>query len=193
MSYDQTNPPRLLRQSSVDAASGILWGAEWQLETSDDIVTVAQTASYITNAHDLRMQPTDILWIRRLSNNRLWRAIIASISPDGGGTIGSDYNLADIGQISPSEAGWDSLFAGVTGMMIRFTPGAWPKLSVSGTFSGAAVTLQGSNDSLTWTALSPPALTAAGSFKALLSTEKYIWAQPVVTGGDGTTLISVTF
>jgi hypothetical protein len=64
--------------------------------------------------------------------------------------------------------------------------------SLSGTFAGASVALQGSNDGVTWTALSPPALTSAGTFRALLATEIYQYGDVVVTGGGGTTALAVS-
>lgn len=63
----------------------------------------------------------------------------------------------------------------------------------SGTFgSGGSVVIEGSNDATNWFALSPPALTAAGSFASLGAQEFPRYYRPHVTAGDGTTSISIT-
>jgi hypothetical protein len=193
--YDPTNPPRLLRQSGIEGLSvGAKGLSEWGWDTTDDVPSVvAVTPEYFSNARAMRMQPGDIIWIRNSTNNRLWRATLASISPNGAGSLG-DFGTQDIGQESAVEAGWNALAQSSNGAMVRFTPGAWPVISVAGTFAGASVSLQGSNDGgITWTNLSPPALTAAGTFKALQAGEIYQYGRPVVTGGTGSTALAVTF
>jgi len=197
MAYDATNPPRLVRQAGVDAASGIIWGQQWIFEGTDDITVIAQRAGYFSNGQQLRMQPGDEILIMNLSNGREWRSTINSVGP-AGATIDAGYTLVNIGVLSATEAGMVNMpFStpvNYTSMKVQFTPGAWPTISASGTFgAGGSVSLQGSNDGATWVALSPPALTAAGTFKALQASEVYIFCQAVVTGGDGTTSISLSY
>ena len=209
MAYDPINSPaRQVRASGIEGIAGTFsfgpggaqlaassFAAEWAMDTNgDDITVVASTPGYVSNAAALHMRRGDIIWIRNNSNGRVWRALLSSVSPDGTGTIG-DYGTADIGQESAAEAGWNSLVgAGAVGAMVRFTPLAWPVINVTGTFgAGGSVSLQGSTDGATWTALSPPPLTAPGTFKGLQSTERYIWGRPVVTGGDATTNLNVSF
>lgn len=63
---------------------------------------------------------------------------------------------------------------------------------VTGTFgAGGSVRLEGSNDGTNWFALSPTALTAAGSFAALGLAEHPKFIRPNVTAGDGTTALTV--
>lgn len=72
--------------------------------------------------------------------------------------------------------------------------GPWSSLYayVTGTFGAAgSVRLEGSNDGTNWFALSPAALTAAGSFAALGAAEHPKYVRPNVTAGDGTTALNV--
>jgi hypothetical protein len=62
---------------------------------------------------------------------------------------------------------------------------------VTGTFgAGGSIRLEGSDDAVNWNILSPPSLTAAGSF-VLQLTEHPKFLRPNVTAGDGTTALTV--
>lgn len=68
-------------------------------------------------------------------------------------------------------------------------------VQVSGTFGGASVDIEGSNDGSNWSTLNDPqgnALTFSGGsrIEAILELSRYI--RPKVTGGDGTTAILVS-
>lgn len=218
--YDPVSAPaRLVLQSGIEGIAGTFnlstgaqlaaasFAAQWLLDTlGDDITTVATTPGYITNAKALRMSAGDLIWIRNTSNNRVWLASINSVGPVGA-TIDDGYQLVGVGQVSPVEAAWSNLTqGGGAAGRVMFTPGAWPvTFAASGVFgAGGSVSLQGSNDGITWTTLTPPALTAPGPFKALHApnpwqnyiidpSEIYIYGRPITAGGDATTAINVTY
>lgn len=94
-----------------------------------------------------------------------------------------------------SAASWDPLPAGnptAAGDSLTW-PGLWKTSAFSsgGTFGGASVALEGSDDGQTWVALSPPALTAAGAFAAVTDADRRRFVRPLVSGGDATTAITV--
>lgn len=64
---------------------------------------------------------------------------------------------------------------------------------VSGTFGGATLRLQGSNDGVTWATLSDPQGNALDftSAKIEMVTEATLFVRPLVVGGDGTTSLNV--
>lgn len=67
-------------------------------------------------------------------------------------------------------------------------------VQVSGTFGGASVDIQGSNDGVNFSTLNDPASVAlsftTAKIKAILEATRQI--MPVITGGDGTTAITVS-
>ena len=66
------------------------------------------------------------------------------------------------------------------------------EFQVTGTFgTGGSVRLEGSNDGVGWSALTPAALVAAGLFAALGATERPKFIRPNVTAGDATTSLTV--
>lgn len=91
---------------------------------------------------------------------------------------------------------WAGLATGDTGAPIA-TDGKQMTVQVGGTFGGATVTMQGSNDGTNWVSLNDQAVpgnvcsfTSAG-LKGVLQAVKYI--RPVVTGGTGTGLSVILF
>ena len=78
------------------------------------------------------------------------------------------------------------------------TPAQWCEFSqrcvtITGTFGGATVTLQGSNDGTNYFTLTDLQTTAISKTSAALEqvAELPLLVKPVVTGGDGTTSITV--
>lgn len=94
---------------------------------------------------------------------------------------------------------WTPLANSDTGSPAPFQPGADRSVQVRGTFgAGGTVIIQGSNDLLaagaTWATLTDPqgnalSFTAAGLEQVSEFTR---WIRPNVTGGDGTTALTVT-
>lgn len=201
MTYSKSNPPSKIVESGF---SGQIPGAQWLMQVTDDMSTIAQTPGYITNAAQLGMQLGDIVWIRQTSNQRSYRSSIVSMSPTrqphdpptnpaGGAATLGDYTMTNVGQVSAVEAGWSALLNSQTGTGVRFV-GAPPPIAVSGTFgAGGSVRLEGSNDLATWTALSIPARTSAGTFQSFGANDTFVYYRPNVTAGDGTTSLTVTF
>lgn len=109
--------------------------------------------------------------------------------------------------VFPTRSNIDTLFIRWTGLLqgddgAAYAPHDYPDrtVQVTGTFGGATVTIQGSNDP-TATDASPPTawftltdqtggalvFTAAGG---RLIVEATRWIRPLVTGGDGTTSVT---
>lgn len=91
-------------------------------------------------------------------------------------------------------------WASVPNADVGITPGAGlcgnvdKSVAVTGTFGGATVAIQGSNDGSNWFTLSDPAgdavtFTAAGIAAVMEAT---LHIRPSISGGDGTTSITVT-
>lgn len=90
------------------------------------------------------------------------------------------------------EARWSGLAAGEAG--VAATASRWPGKSVhiSGTFGGATLAIQGSNDGSNWSALSSGLgaqgdLTGINSGRVVNVFENPKFIRPALTGGDGTT------
>ena len=87
-----------------------------------------------------------------------------------------------------------ALAQGDEGAAAQWTEYADRCFQVAGTFGGASVTIQGSNDGINWASLSDPqgnALTfVTGRIEQAL--ELPVFVRPVVSNGDGTTALSVT-
>ena len=89
---------------------------------------------------------------------------------------------------------WSALLAGDDGEPVRLAVFSDRSVQVSGTFGGASVTIGGSNDGITYHALTD---TAGGSLSVAAACLKQIvelpvWIKPRVFGGDGTTTLTVT-
>lgn len=89
---------------------------------------------------------------------------------------------------------WQVLLAGDEGAPISGAQYTDKSMQVSGIFGGASVSLQGSNDGVNWSVLHDTqgnSLTASTSKLAVVA-EATRYVKPVVTGGDGTTSLTVT-
>jgi hypothetical protein len=97
-----------------------------------------------------------------------------------------------------SDCVWTPLLSGDTGSWMQLAGLPDRTLEVTGTFGGAAVTMQGTNQvdpntgplsgsGLTDQGASAISLTAAG---VKLIAEATRWVRPVVTGGDGSTSLT---
>jgi hypothetical protein len=189
-----TTPELLTPAGFTGRGSATGFAAEWSFETTDGTDTIASTPGYLVGAAAIGMRQSDRILIRNTTNSRLSEAVLTSIDANGNGTVGGSFRTLDVGQLSPTEAAWLNLANGTQGGPVQFISGV-PPISASGTFgAGGSVRLEGSDDALTWTALSIPALTAAGTFAPIVGTDAgYIYYRPNVTAGDGTTNISVTY
>jgi len=88
---------------------------------------------------------------------------------------------------------WASMQADDDGEPVRLAVFSDRSIQVAGTFGGASVTIGGSNDGVTYHALSDPkgdalTLTAAALHQIV---ELPIWIKPRIFGGDGTTDLTV--
>jgi hypothetical protein len=84
---------------------------------------------------------------------------------------------------------WDGLLADDDGESVRLAVYSDRSIQVTGTFGGASVTIGGSNDGVTYHALTStdgtPLTLTAGALKQIV--ELPIFIKPRVFGGDGTT------
>ena len=88
---------------------------------------------------------------------------------------------------------WVALAMGETGDKVEFPSYVDRTFQVTGTFGGATIVFEGSNDDATYFTLSDPqgnqlSLTAAG-LKQIEEITRY--ARPRLIGGDGTTALKV--
>lgn len=91
---------------------------------------------------------------------------------------------------------WAALIDGAAGVPIGAN-GPIPYRSAffeaTGVFGdGGSVQVEGSNDNVSWYALSPAALTAPGVFASLGNQEYPAYLRPHVTAGDSSTSVTVT-
>lgn len=88
---------------------------------------------------------------------------------------------------------WSTLAAGDDGAPVRLAVYSDRSVQIAGTFGGASVTIGGSNDGVTYHALSStdgePLTLTAGALKQIV--ELPIWIKPRIFGGDGTTNLTV--
>jgi hypothetical protein len=89
---------------------------------------------------------------------------------------------------------WSTLTSTNTdGAPAKWSQFADRSVQMSGTWGGATVTLQGSNDGLVWFTLGDPQ--ANGIAKTSNALEQVLemthYVRPLLTGGDGTTAVSV--
>jgi hypothetical protein len=89
---------------------------------------------------------------------------------------------------------WQSLVNDEEGEPIAFAQFTDKSVQVAGTFGGASVSFLGSNDGVNYSVLTDPqgnALSFIGP-KIKLVSEATAFVKPVVTGGDGSTNLTVT-
>lgn len=96
-------------------------------------------------------------------------------------------NKAVQGANSVVTAIWSSMTTGDIGVQVALTDWYDRSIQISGTFGGATVTIQGSNDGVNWNTLRDPASVVltftAADIKQLL--EMALYVRPIVTGGAG--------
>jgi hypothetical protein len=89
---------------------------------------------------------------------------------------------------------WPNLAAGDDGRAVEYSEFADRSVQFSGTFGGASVSLQGSNDGVNWHTLTDtlgaPITKTAASLCAITEMTRYI--RPLVAGGSGGTAITCT-
>lgn len=104
-----------------------------------------------------------------------------------------NYAISPLGDDSVMKVTW-TMTAGDTAQPLAYAQWSDRSLQAEGTFAGATVTLQGSNSGNGYVALSDPlgntlSMTSAG-MKQVMEVTGYV--KPVLTGGDGTTSITIT-
>jgi hypothetical protein len=89
---------------------------------------------------------------------------------------------------------WAGLGVADDGRAVEYSEFADRSVQFAGTFGGASVSLQGSNDGVNWHILSDPfgapITKTTGSLVAVTEMTRYV--RPLVSGGDGTTAITCT-
>lgn len=88
---------------------------------------------------------------------------------------------------------WANLLSGDDGEPVRLAVYSDRSIQLSGTFGGASVTIGGSNDGVTYHALTDTSGTALSLTSACLKqiVELPVYLKPRVFGGDGTTSLTV--
>lgn len=88
---------------------------------------------------------------------------------------------------------WNSVPQNEVGQQLPLAQYSDRSVQVSGTFGGATVTIEGSNDGTNWFTLADPQGNNLSFVTARLEAilELVFWIRPKVTGGDGTTSINV--
>lgn len=106
--------------------------------------------------------------------------------------MATTYNRIQTGTSRAFVAAW-ALAAGENGDAAPFAQFADKSVQVFGNFGGASVVVEGSNDGATWAPLSDPhgnplsILTA----KVVQVSEATAYVRPRISGGDGTTALSI--
>jgi hypothetical protein len=89
---------------------------------------------------------------------------------------------------------WINLAASDDGRAVEYSEFADRSVQFSGTFGGASVSLQGSNDGVNWHTLTDtlgaPITKTSAALCAITEMTRYI--RPLVAGGNGTTAITCT-
>lgn len=88
---------------------------------------------------------------------------------------------------------WAAMAANDTGEPLGASQYTDRSVQVAGTFGGATVRIEGSNDGSTWATLTDPQGNALEMISAKLEmvTEATLYIRPAVVGGDGTTSLTV--
>lgn len=89
---------------------------------------------------------------------------------------------------------WTSLAQNDSGGEVTWLQYADRSVQVSGTFGGATVVIEGSNDGTNWATLTDPQGNALNITSAKIEQvmEICLHVRPRVSGGDGTTALAVT-
>lgn len=107
--------------------------------------------------------------------------------------IDYDQQSPIFGKQSVYRISWLGVPKDDTGQPLPFTLYSDRSVQVTGTFGGASVTIEGSNDGENWFTLADPQGNSLNFVTAKLEAilELVLWIRPKVTGGDGTTSINV--
>ena len=103
------------------------------------------------------------------------------------------HQRAATGSSLPFTATWAPLAQNDVGDAMSFGQFTDKSVQVAGTFGGASVRVEGSNDGVNWAVLTDPQgndllITSA---KIEMVTEATLHVRPAVVGGDGTTALTV--
>lgn len=98
-----------------------------------------------------------------------------------------------VGQRDVYQLSWPNMPQDEVGQSAAFARYSDRSVQVTGTFGGATVTIEGSNDGVNFFTLVDPQGNNLSFVTAKLEAilELCIWIRPKVTGGDGTTSINV--
>ena len=103
------------------------------------------------------------------------------------------HSRSSTGSSAAFIATWPALAQGDTGDALPFSQYTDRSVQVVGTFGGATLRVEGSNDGTNWAVLTDPQgndllITSA---KIEMITEATLYLRPNVSGGDGTTALAV--
>jgi len=104
-----------------------------------------------------------------------------------------NHSRSATGASSSLVATWANLAQGDTGDAMPFSQYSDKSVQVAGTFGGATVRVEGSNNGTDWAVLTDPQgndllITTA---KIEMVTEATMLVRPNISGGDGTTSLSI--
>lgn len=89
---------------------------------------------------------------------------------------------------------WAGLTTGDTGRPLEMTGWADRSVQITGTFGGATLTLQGSNNGSAWNTLTDPQgneiVLTSQKIEQIMEITRYI--RPIVSGGSGTSINIIT-
>lgn len=98
------------------------------------------------------------------------------------------------GMRTVQQVAWSGLVQDDVGSALPMAQYSDKSVQVTGTFGGATVTIEGSNDNINFFTLVDPhgnnLSFSTSRLEAIL--EMTLWVRPKVTGGDGTTDLTVT-
>lgn len=103
------------------------------------------------------------------------------------------HSRTSTGHTAAFVATWADLALGDTGDSLPFSQYTDKSVQVFGIFGGATVALEGSNDGVHWSPLTDPQGNdlLITSSKIEMVTEATLQVRPNITGGDGTTALTV--
>lgn len=181
MAMSLTFVPTVSGVSLAGAAPGFTSGTATVITPSVGAVTLAGVASTLTKPTSTVLTPTvgSVTLAGVASTFAQHLAPVTSQEGIGQWTV-SWTGLANgqPGRSAPSSPGYETVFAQVTGTL----------------GSGGSIQLEGSNDRVNWTKLSPAAITSGlpAFFAALGVNERPKYVRPNCTAGDTTTNLTVT-
>lgn len=105
-----------------------------------------------------------------------------------------NHTRTSTGSSAAFVATWTGLLLGDSGDSLPFSQYTDKSVQVSGTFGGATMRIEGSNNGTDWAVLTDPQGNdlLISSAKIEMITEATLYVRPLVSAGDGTTDLVVT-